>query len=94
MSTPLLPDALWNLIHRCCDPHRADQGRQTSFAGPCLVSREFCSSCIAEYHGRCCGRNWAAVSGTTCCRRLRDWQQAGIGQLILVAGLAVTLRGD
>ena len=47
-----------------------------------LVWREFCSSCVAEFPGRYCHRNWSCGSGMTCWRRLRDWQEAGIWQLI------------
>jgi transposase len=82
MSTPLLPDALWNLIQPLLppSPRRPNGGRprlpdRACFTGILFVLRS--------------GIRWEMLpqelgcgSGMTCWRRLRDWQEAGIWQLI------------
>jgi hypothetical protein len=61
MSTPLLPDALWNLIQPLLPavPLRPKGGRPR--LPIVLVSPAFCSSFAAGYPGRCCLRNCAVV---------------------------------
>ena len=82
MSTPLLPDALWNLIHLLLppSPRRPNGGRPRLPDRACLTGILFVLrsgipwEMLPQEPG--CG------SGMTCWRRLRDWQEAGIWQLI------------
>jgi len=82
MSTPLLPDALWNLIQPLLppSPRRPNGGRprlpdRACFTGILFVLRSGIPwEMLPQELG--CG------SGMTCWRRLRDWQEAGIWQLI------------
>jgi transposase len=82
MSTPLLSDALWNLIQPLlpCRPRRLKSGR------PCLPDRACLTGILFVLRS---GIPWEMLpqelgcgSGMTCWRRLRDWQEAGIWQLI------------
>jgi transposase len=82
MSTPLLPDALWNLIQPLLPalPLRPKGGRPRLPDSACLTGILFVlrsgipwEMLPQELH---CG------SGMTCWRRLHDWQEAGIWQLI------------
>jgi transposase len=82
MSTPLLPDALWNLIQPLLPPsaHRPKGGR------PRLPDRACLRGILFVLRS---GTPWEMLpqelgcgSGMTCWRRLRDWQEAGIWQLI------------
>ena len=81
MSTPLLPDALWNLIQPLLppSPRRPKGGR------PRLPDRACLTGILFVLHS---GIPWEMLpqelgcgSGMTCWRRLRDWQEAGIWQL-------------
>jgi transposase len=81
MSTPLLPDALWNLIQPLLPPAtvRPKGGR------PRLSDR----ACLTILFVLRSGIPWEMLpqelgcgSGMTCWRRLRDWQGAGIWRLI------------
>ena len=82
MSAPLLPDALWNLIHPLLPPAAVcpKGGRPRLSDRACLTGILFVlrsgipSEMLPQELG--CG------SGMTCWRRLRDWQRAGIWQLI------------
>src|SRR6266571_4292004 len=82
MSAPLLPDALWHLIEPLlpCRPRRLKGGR------PCLPDRACLTGILFVLRS---GIPWEMLpqelgcgSGMTCWRRLRDWQEAGIWQLI------------
>lgn len=82
MTTPLLPDALWNLIQPLLppSPHRPNGGR------PRLPDRACLTGILFVLRS---GMPWEMLpqelgcgSGMTCWRRLRDWQEAGIWQLI------------
>jgi transposase len=82
MSTPLLPDALWNLIQPLLppSPHRPNGGR------PRLPDRACLTGILFVLRS---GIPWEMLpqkldcgSGMTCWRRLPDWQEAGIWQLI------------
>ena len=78
----LLPDALWNLIQPLLPsfPHKPKGGRprlpdRACFRGILFVLRSGIPwEMLPQELG--CG------SGMTCWRRLRDWQRAGIWQLI------------
>jgi transposase len=78
MSTPLLPDGLWNLIQPLLppSPRRPNGGRprlpdRACFTGILFVLRSGIPwEMLPQELG--CG------SGMTCWRRLRDWQEAGI----------------
>jgi len=82
MSTPLLPDALWKLIRPMLPsaPRRPKGGRPRLPDRACLSGILFVlrtgipSEMLPQELG--CG------SGMTCWRRLRDWQEAGIWQLV------------
>jgi transposase len=82
MSAPLLPDALWELIQPLLLPAavRPKGGRPRLSDRACLTGILFV---------RRSGIPWEMLpqelgcgSGMTCWRRLRDWQEEGIWQLI------------
>jgi len=82
MSTSLLPDRLWSLIQPMLPtvPHRPKGGR------PRLQDRACLTGILFVLHS---GIPWEMLpqelgcgSGMTCWRRLRDWQDAGIWDLI------------
>src|SRR5712692_4751978 len=82
MSSPFLPDALWNLIEPMLPPvpRRPKGGRprlpdRACFTGILFVLRSGIPwEMLPQELG--CG------SGITCWRRLRDWQERGIWDLI------------
>jgi len=82
MATPLLPDALWNLIERFLPtPTPKPQGGR-----PRLSDRACSKGLLFVLRS---GIPWRMLlqemncgSGMTCWRRLPDWQEAGIWQLI------------
>ena len=82
MSTPLLPDALWNLIQPMLPPipHSPKGGRPRLPDRACLTGILFVLRSGIPWEmlpqERGCG------SGMTCWRRLHDWQKAGIWGLI------------
>jgi len=82
MATPLVPDGLWNLIEPLLPPLK------TKLRGgrPCVPDRACFKGILFVLRS---GIPWEMLpkelgcgSGMTCWRRLRDWQQAGIWQLI------------
>lgn len=82
MSAPLLPDALWNLIQPLLPslPHTPKGGR------PRLPDRACLTGIIFVLRS---GIPWEMLpqalgcgSGMTCWRRLRDWQKAGVWDLL------------
>jgi transposase len=91
MSTPLLPDALWNLIQPLLPslPHRPKGGRPRLPDRSCLTGILFVLRSGIPWE--MLPQELGCGSGMTCWRRLRDWQEAGIWGLIhfaLLDGLA------
>ena len=82
MSTPLLPDALWNLIQPMLPalPLRPKGGRPRLPDRACLTGILFVLRSGIPWE--MLPQELGCGSGMTCWRRLRDWQEAGIWQLI------------
>jgi transposase len=82
MGTPLLPDALWNLIQPLLlpSPRRSKGGRPRLQDRACLTGILFVLRSGIPWE--MLPRELGCGSGMTCWRRLRDWQEAGIWQLI------------
>jgi transposase len=82
MAIELLPDRLWNLVEPFIPLHKANSkgGRPRLADRACLAGIVFILGSGIPWemlpHEMGCG------SGMTCWRRLRDWQEAGIWQLI------------
>jgi transposase len=82
MSTPWLPDALWNLIQPMlpCPPPRPRGGRPRLPDRACLTGILFVLRSGIPWE--MLPQEIGCGSGMSCWRRLRDWQQLGIWQLI------------
>jgi transposase len=85
MSTPLLPDPLWNLIQPLLPavPLRPKGGRPRLSDRACLTGILFVLRSGIPWE--MLPQELRCGSGMTCWRRLRDWQEAGIWQLIHLA---------
>ena len=82
MSAPLLPDALWNVIQPLLPPTpvRPKGGRPRSSDRACLTGILFVLRSGIPWE--MLPQELGCGSGMTCWRRLRDWQEAGIWQLL------------
>jgi len=82
MSTPLLPDALWKLTRPMLPsaPRRPKGGRPRLPDRACLTGILFVLRSGIPWE--MLPQELGCGSGMTCWRRLRDWQEAGIWQLI------------
>ena len=82
MSTPLLPNGLWNLIQPLLPsaPRRSKGGRPRLADRACLAGIVFVLRSGIPWE--MLPQELGCGSGMSCWRRLRDWQQAGIWQLI------------
>jgi transposase len=78
MGKKPVTDELWKIIEPLLPPETpkpkgGGPGSPTGRHSP--VSS---SSSRAAFPGRCCPREMGCGSGSTCWRRLRDWQEAGV----------------
>ena len=82
MSAPLLPDALWNLIEAMLPslPRRPKGGRPRLPDRACLTGILFVLRSGIPWE--MLPQELGCGSDLTCWRRLRDWQEAGIWQLL------------
>src|ERR1700737_4114482 len=82
MSTTLLPDALWNLVQPMLPsvPRRPKGGRPRVPGRSCLTGILFVLRSGIPWE--MLPQELGCGSGMTCWRRLRDWQERGIGDLV------------
>jgi transposase len=94
MSVALLPDALWDLVEPLLPipPRRPKGGRPRVSDRACLIGIVFVLRSGVPW--RMLPLELGCGSGMTCWRRLRDWQQAGVWDLIHFALLDWLARDD
>src|SRR6266581_7475185 len=82
MSAPLLPEALWSLIQPMLPPtqRRPKGGRPRLSDRACLTGILFIHRSGIPW--RMLPQELRCGSGMSCWRRLRDWQERGIWDLI------------
>jgi transposase len=93
MAAVLLPDALWDLIEPLLPalPPRLTGGRPRVPDRACLTGILFVLRSGIPW--QMLPKELACGSGMTCWRRLRDWQQEGIWDLMHFALLSWLARG-
>src|ERR1700692_2466313 len=94
MSTPLLPDALWNLIQPLLPPppRRPKGGRPRLQDRACLTGILFVLRSGIPWE--MLPQEMGCGSGMSCWRRLRDWQQAGVWERLNEVMLAMLSAAD